>query len=237
MPLRAALGWIGRHSFGSLLSVAVLGAGLWAFVEIADEVREGETVTLDERLVLAMREPGDPGDPIGPAWVERAVRDVTALGGNALLVPLAIGVAGYLLLRRAAGMALLVIVATGGAKLLSWGLKSAFGRPRPELVPHLMEASSAAFPSGHALGATAIYLTLAALLAAVQPSAVVKTYLLAWSVLIAIAVGASRVYLGVHWPTDVAAGWAIGAAWACLWWLVVRVLLKRQLIVYPSRQV
>ena len=231
---RAGLAWIGRHSLGTLLSVLVLGVGLWLFVEIADEVREDETISFDEQLVLAMRAPGDPNDPVGPFWLERAVRDVTALGGSTVLMPLVIGVAGFLLLRRAAGMALVVIIGGGGGNLLSWALKALFDRPRPDLVPHVMEATSPAFPSGHALAASAVYLTLAALIAAIQPSTVVKAYVLAWSVLIAVLVGISRVYLGVHWPTDVAAGWALGAAWACLWWLIVRALLDRGIIRFPA---
>lgn len=232
--VRAALTWIGRHSLGTLLSVLVLGAGLWAFAEIADEVREGETMTIDEQLVLAMREAGTPHDPVGPVWFENAMRDITALGGSTVLAPLVIAIAGFLLLRRAAGMALVVTVATVGAALLGWALKGAFDRPRPDLVPHVTEASLAAFPSGHALSSIAVYLTLAALLAAVQTSTIIKAYLLSWSIVLALAVGVSRVYLGVHWPTDVAAGWAIGAAWACAWWLVVQQLLKRRMISYPS---
>lgn len=228
------LQWLGRHELGTLLSVFVLGAGLWVFAELADEVGEGEAASFDERVLLALREPGDPSDPVGPAWVENAMRDVTALGGTVVLVPVVVAVAGFLVLRGAPGMAGLVALAGGSALGLVGVLKDVFDRPRPDLVPYTIETYFASFPSGHATGATAVYLALAALLAAVQPRTIVKAYLLTCSLLVAFAVGVSRVYLGVHWPSDVAAGWAIGAAWACAWWLLVGALLRRQLIRYPE---
>ena len=110
---------------------------------------------------------------------------------------------------------------------LSTLLKIGFDRPRPDLVPHEAIVYTASFPSGHAMLAAVVYLTLGALLARVQPRRLLKLYLLGLAILLTVAVGASRVYLGVHWPTDVVAGWAVGAAWALLCWAAA-LWLQRQ---------
>jgi undecaprenyl-diphosphatase len=118
-------------------------------------------------------------------------------------------------------------VAIAGGMLLSPVLKLGFDRPRPDLVPHEVLVYSASFPSGHALQAAVVYLTLGALLARVQPHRRLKGYVLMVSVVLMLLVGSTRVYLGVHWPTDVLAGWAAGAAWAILWWLITFWLQQR----------
>ena len=99
-----------------------------------------------------------------------------------------------------------------------------FDRTRPDVVPHLVEVSSASFPSGHSMLSMTTYLTLGALLAEVQTERRFRIYVLAWAVALALLVGWSRVFLGVHWPTDVLAGWTAGAAWALLCWAVAQAL-------------
>jgi undecaprenyl-diphosphatase len=138
-----------------------------------------------------------------------------------------LAVAGFLVLQRKTHAALFVLVAVGGGLLLSSLLKMGFDRPRPDLVPHGSVVYTASFPSGHSMMAAVTYLTLGALLARVQPRRSLKLYLLGLAVLLAVAVGVSRVYLGVHWPTDVLAGWALGAAWALLCWTVALRLQRR----------
>ena len=99
-------------------------------------------------------------------------------------------------------------------------MKALFLRPRPQVVPQLRAVVETSFPSGHAMNSAIIYLTLAALLARlVQPRAL-KVYFLALAMLMTFLVGLSRVYLGVHYPTDVLAGWTVGLAWASVCWLV-----------------
>jgi len=127
--------------------------------------------------------------------------------------------------RRAA--ALLVLVAVAGGMLLSTLLKLGFERPRPDLVPHAVEVYTASFPSGHAMLSAVTWLTLGALLMRVEPRRRVKAFVLAMAVLTTLLVGASRIYLGVHWPTDVLAGWCIGAAWALICWLAALWLQRR----------
>jgi undecaprenyl-diphosphatase len=206
----------------SLLVIAVLAGAAWAFVELADEVREGETQSIDERVLLGLRAAGDPNDPIGPAWVEEVARDVTALGGFTVLGLLVIAVCGLLWLLGKHRSVALILVATLGALILNYSLKGAFGRPRPDLVSHGSLVYTASFPSGHSLMATATYLTLGALLARVLAGRRVKIYVFAIAVVVVVMVGFSRVYLGVHWPSDVLAGWSAGAAWALACWWVAR---------------
>jgi undecaprenyl-diphosphatase len=148
------------------------------------------------------------------------MRDITALGGTAVLALLSLSVIGYLALLRRYDLALLVIVSVGGAMLLNFLLKLGFDRPRPDLVPHLTEAYQTSFPSGHSMSSAATYLTLGAMMARVQPRRRLKVYFLAIAIAVMLMVGISRVYLGVHWPTDVLGGWAAGAIWALSCWLV-----------------
>jgi undecaprenyl-diphosphatase len=207
-----------RHLLRSRLLIFALLAfvGFWGFVEIADEVLEGNTHRFDSEILLSLREPQAPGTPIGPRWLQEVARDVTSLGGTAVLTLLAACAVGYLILIRQAAAALLTALALGGGTLFSALLKSGFDRPRPDLVPHAVEVYSASFPSGHAMLATVTYLTLGALLARVQTTRRAQVYLLTWAIFLSILIGVSRVYLGVHWPTDVLAGWCVGAAWAVL---------------------
>lgn len=211
----------------TLVALVLLAGAVWGLVEIADEVREGEQFGVDRMLLLLFRNPLDPTDPLGPLWFEEAIRDVTALGGTTVLAIITLSAAGFLLLAGKRSAALFVLVAIGGAMALSSGMKAGFERPRPDLVPHGMAVYTASFPSGHATGAAATYLTLGALLARFQPRRRLKIYLLALAILLTLAIGLSRVYLGVHWPSDVLAGWTLGAGWALFCWLAVRALQRR----------
>lgn len=223
-----ALRWLGHHELGILTSVLALAGGVWIFLELADEVVEGSMRRFDRRVLLAMRAHGDPTDPIGPLWFEEMARDITALGGSAVLILLTAAVLGFLLLRRKRRTALFIALTVASAELVSTLLKLGFARPRPDLVPHAAHVYTASFPSGHAMLSAAVYLTLGALLARIQDTAAVRTYLLLCALFMTVLVGTSRVYLGVHWPTDVLAGWAAGAAWAALWWLGAQALERRR---------
>jgi undecaprenyl-diphosphatase len=210
-----------------LLALLSIAAGMWAFFELADEVREGEQLRLDRTILLLFRNSADPRDPLGPGWLESAVRDVTALGGTTVIAIVTLSAAGFLLLSGKRGAALFVVASILGATLLSFLIKAGIERPRPELVPHGTPVYTASFPSGHATGAAATYLTLGALLARFQPRRRLKVYLLTLAVLLTLLIGLSRLYLGVHWPSDVLAGWTLGASWALLCWLVARQLQRR----------
>lgn len=209
-----------------LILVVLVAGGIWLFVGIADEVAEGDTHAVDKTVLLSLRAPDNPAQPLGPPWVEETARDITALGSFSVLGLLTLTACGYLFIQRRHRMALLVVVAIGGGMAISAVLKTLFDRPRPDLVPH--EAMyTTSFPSQHSMLSAIVYLTLAALLARVQPTAALRAYLLVIAVFLAVIIGISRVYLGVHWPSDVLAGWAAGGAWACLCWLVARRLQRR----------
>jgi undecaprenyl-diphosphatase len=217
--LRALVAPVARVERVTLVTLILAAGGLFVFAKLADEVVEGSTHRFDEWVLLSLRTPGDLADPIGPRWFEEMVRDVSALGGTAVLVLMVLAVTGFLIMTRRSHAAVTVLLSVIGGVIVSQGAKLAFARARPELVPHGAEVYTASFPSGHAMMAAVVYLTLGALLARTQSGRSVKAYILAVVLTLTILVGASRVYLGVHWPTDVLAGWALGGAWALASWL------------------
>jgi undecaprenyl-diphosphatase len=145
-----------------------------------------------------------------------------------------VGAVAYLLMARKEATALLVIAAVVGGMMLSTALKLGFERPRPDLVPAGARVYTASFPSGHAMLSAVTYLTLGALLARVERRRRTKAFLLATAVAVVLLVGVSRVYLGVHWPSDVLAGWCVGAAWAALCWFVALQLQRRGQVERPG---
>lgn len=215
--------------------LALIAAMLGIFGKIADEVMEGQTHAFDETILRALRNPGDLADPIGPAWLELAMRDLTSLGSFTVVALLTLVAIGYLVIDGKRAAALFVLVAIAGGVVLSEGLKHLFGRPRPDLVAHLVEVQTASFPSGHAMLSAVTFLTLGALLARIQGRRRLKAYVISVAILLTLLTGASRVYLGVHWPTDVLAGWCAGAAWAMGCWLLATWLQSRGQIEQPDR--
>lgn len=201
----------------------ILTAGtLWAFLMLGGEMSEGETAGMDRALVLQLRTPGDLNDPIGSHGVEEAIRDLTALGGTTLVTLVTVvGVLAFAFHRRyrhALVLAGAVLLASMSSNLG----KSFYSRPRPDLVPHEVYVYSGSFPSGHSALAAATYLTLAMLVASLEPRRRTKALAYGLAAAVVVTVGFSRVYLGVHWPSDVLAGWCLGATWALTAWLVLR---------------
>ncbi|MGY2048583.1 phosphatase PAP2 family protein [Methylobacterium sp. JK268] len=215
----------------SLLAVSLFGFG---FLKVAGEVSEGDTKAFDAKLLLALRHPGDLSHPIGPAWLPETMRDITAFGSVFGIVYVTVSVVIYIAVTRRGRAALFVAAAVGGGNLLSTLLKLYYQRPRPDLVPHGMETFTASFPSGHATLSAVTYLTLAILLARISKGRRVKALVIALGVATTLLVGTSRVYLGVHWPSDVLAGWCVGAAWAALCWFVALQLQRRRVVEAPD---
>ena len=195
---------------------------LFLFVLLAGEVTEGDTAALDTKILLALRSAADPSRTIGPPWVEFAMLDLTALGGPTVLTLVVLPVAGFLMLQNRYRIATVVLVTSLSGELANYVLKGAFMRARPSVVPHLREVVSTSFPSGHAMESAIIYLTLGAMLMRVAERRVTKVYCLALPALLTFLVGISRVFLGVHYPTDVIGGWTLGFVWASLCWLAAQ---------------
>ena len=221
------LTWLGGHEMAVLLALAGVVAGVWGFALLADEVLEGGTQAFDQRLLLAFRT-GPTHAPVGPPPVQEAARDITSLGGTAVLTIVTIIAAGFLALDGKRHMALFLCGSVLGGLAAGTTLKDVFQRPRPDLVPYSVYVSGASFPSGHSMMSAVTYLTLGALLARSHQRKRLKAYFLLMAIFLTVAVGVTRVYLGVHWPTDVLAGWTAGAGWALLSWLVARWLQSRR---------
>ncbi|MEX6504952.1 phosphatase PAP2 family protein [Jiella sp. M17.18] len=221
--LRLVWTWItGRIEITTLVVALITAAAVWAFVALAGEVVEGDTKAFDTTILLAFRNPADPSDPFGPPWLEELGRDMTALGGTGVMIMITVFVSLYLLFAGKRRSMWLVLAAIGSGFLMDRLLKMGFDRPRPDLVPHGSYVYTASFPSGHSMMSAIVYLTLATLTARVEPRRRVRAYLIVCACLLTVLVGISRVYLGVHWPSDVLAGWTAGGAWAFGWWLLAK---------------
>lgn len=211
----------------TLILVAVAAGGLFIFLQLTGEVIEGDTHAFDEKLLLLLRTTDDPGMPVGPYWLSHAVNDITALGGVTVLTLMTAMVTVYLILSKRPAIAIFTFLSVVGGWLLSSLLKLGIARPRPEIVPHLVEVHDLSFPSGHAMLSAVTYLTLGALLSRAQPSRITRLYLIGVAVFLTFIIGLSRVYLGVHYPTDVLGGWCAGATWALICWLIARRYIAR----------
>lgn len=215
-----------RRFYGGLGVVAAL---LTAFAFVADDVMEGETQAFDNAVLLAFRVPGHPETPIGPHWLVEAIRDVTALGSFSVLGALVAIVVVYLLLVNQRGKAVLILGSVISGTIVSTVLKYLFDRPRPDLTG-VAEVFTSSFPSGHALVSAVTFLTIGAILAAATKIHRLRIFYVVTAILLTLIVGSSRVYLGVHYPTDVIAGWSLGAAWALGAFIVARLLRHRNKI-------
>jgi undecaprenyl-diphosphatase len=227
--LRGVLARVRPRDRGELM--VLLGSVLllvlaWGFIVLAGEMLEGDTQGFDERILSSLRRPENRAIPIGPSWLRGAALDMTALGSPFVLGLAVLAISGFLALQQSYRTAVFVLLASTGGSLLNTLLKSGFSRTRPTIVPHLREVMSPSFPSGHAMTSAAVYLTLGALLMRLSKRRLTKFYCIAVAMLLTGLVGVSRVYLGVHYPTDVLAGWIVGLSWALLCWLVERLLEK-----------
>lgn len=221
----------------TLLLMALSASFLFVFARIAEEMREGDTRDFDQFLLLAFRSKTGLFEPLGPTWLAEVMRDITALGSFTVLGLVTFSVTGFLMLTRKRHAAGIVVLSITSGTLVSSLLKWFFARPRPDLVPHATVVYTQSFPSGHAMLSAVVYLTLGALLARTQAEPTVKAYLLLLAIALTLTVGISRVYLGVHWPTDVLAGWAVGACWALLWWVITIWLQSKGTVELPSTSV
>ncbi len=218
-----------------LMVMAVVSGLVLAFLQIADEMIEGEMEAFDRSILLLFRDPANPDVVIGPPWMHEMVRDITALGSFSLLGLIVLGVCAYLYLARMRSAALFVLVSVLGGTLLSTVLKMGYNRPRPDLTT-MSEQFTASFPSGHAMLSAVTFLTLGALLARFAPTRRLQVLSLGGALLLTLLVGLSRLYMGVHYPSDILAGWSLGSAWALLCSSVAIVLQRRGSVDRPAGQ-
>lgn len=218
--LTARLGWLRAPELGLGVLLVAVGLLLLAFVWLGDEVGEGDTGSLDRAILLAFRH--TPDDPIGPHWFEASVAHISALGSAAVTVLVTAIAVGYLALAGLRRYALLVLGAAVGTELWMTLLKQLYGRPRPTVVKQLDPLETLSFPSGHSMISAALYMTLAVLIARALPHRRLRVFVVAVGAGLALLIGLSRVYLGVHYPTDVLGGWTLGLAWALTCGVIAR---------------
>lgn len=217
-----------RAEFVLVASLAVVAAALLGFIGIADEMSEGEAHGFDMAVLQALHpDAANPADPIGPFWLDHAAADLTALGSVAVLATISLLVGGFLVLQRKRLEAGIIVLAFAGGLTLSQSLKEFFSRERPPEIYRASEVLNASFPSGHALMSAVVFLTLGAMLAQAAKGRALRIFVMSAAITLVLIVGVTRIYLGVHWTTDVLAGWSAGAAWATLCWLAGRWLKQR----------
>jgi undecaprenyl-diphosphatase len=192
---------------------------VWAFIglvllfaAIAVAVSLNATAPFDRGILLSLRDPANISRPIGPAWLFETMRDLTSLGSIVVLLLFTMTVAGYWLLTGRRRAAALLVAALIGAIVLNDVLKLAFERPRPDAILQSARVFSSDFPSGHATISSAVYIS-ASLLAGAQPAVqLARRFLLYLAGFVVVVIGFSRLYLGLHYPTDILAGWCVGGA-------------------------
>ncbi len=205
--------------FAIVVIVIALGGWVWLTFNGAFEA-------FDHSLLLLFREGSDPATLVGPSWLASVVTGITHIGDSIFLIVLSVGVLGYGVYQRKKLEVLTLVGCIGGVFLLTPLLKNLFGRPRPDIVDHLVHASSASFPSGHTLRSAVVYIALFFILQRLLSVHSLTKYSPIVGILI-VAIGSSRVVLGVHWPSDIIGGWLIAGLWLLLWWPLLR-LQKRE---------
>lgn len=219
-----------RKEFLILFGSLILLLFVWGGLELRDLFMVDRAQKFDEWLLLSLRDADNPQYLFGPHWVDEAVRDITALGGPAVLTFMIFVVTIYLLLQQKYRSAFLVLVVTIGGLLLSLLLKDFFLRDRPDIVPALMVETSPSFPSGHSMLSAVVYLTLGSLLTRLETNPRIRTYIISIAIFTAMLIGLTRIMLGVHYPTDVLVGWIVGFFWATLCWFFMMVLQEQHVV-------
>jgi undecaprenyl-diphosphatase len=219
-PLGQSLVALARGEIAALAAFGILAGGLAVFADIAEDYDEDEARGFDMQVLTSLHPGPDLADPIGPAWLDRAAQDFSAFGSLAIICTIALVVIGFMVMQKRFAQAGMLVFALAGGLLLSETMKGIFERTRPPEIYHMAGALNASFPSGHALLSTVFYLTLGAMLARLLQRRRNKVYAISIALVIALLVGLTRIYLGVHWASDVLAGWSLGASWAMTCWLL-----------------
>ena len=196
--------------------ICILLGVIGGFFEFASEVREKETEKFDQAVMVAIHESEIGSSP----RVGEIARDLTALGGVTVLTIVTLVAFGTAVFSGRSKLGWLGVSGVLVGSLATSLLKHSYNRPRPDLFEHGSWVYNASFPSGHSMMSAVVYLTLGILVARIQQRRSVRWFIISIAILITLLVGLSRIYLGVHWPTDVVGGWMLGGAWAAFIWLI-----------------
>ncbi len=224
-----------RHPPWPVIAVATAAAAGVLLLSLGWLLDRGVQFRFDRAILLWARGGVAHGVPPAPAWFTQAMLDVTALGGVTVLVLVTALAAGFLVALRHWLTLALILGGTISGTLLVTLVKALVGRTRPTVTDHLVHVYDASFPSGHAANGACVYLTLALLLLQITERRAVRRYILSATALLVVAIGCSRLYLGVHWPSDVLAGWTFGALWAVAWWALGAAIRRRVAGATPAR--
>ena len=222
---RPWLAWLKQADLRLVVQLLAIGVLVMIFIKVGHEVSELSTDWFDHGILLALRDA--PNDPIGPPAFEAAVMHLSGLGSGTVTGLVVLIAATFLALAGRWRMALMVIACAVGTLIIMELLKGLYDRPRPTIVTAIDPPGGLSFPSGHSMISAALYMTLGVLVAGTQKRRRLRTFAVATGALLAFLIGASRLYLGVHYPTDVIAGWTVGCAWALVCGLVARGLGDR----------
>ena len=206
---------LGAASKRAGLFWVVLSVLIGLFVALLISVKSHMTLALDHSLLLVLRNPVDVADPVGPLWFAEFVRDMSALGSTGVLTWFSLIIVGFALQVGKKSLAIYLGLSVCMATEVNHGLKALIARPRPDVVSHVSEVFTQSFPSGHAMLSAVVYITFALLLIELRQGQQ-RVFIMISAVLTTLLVGMSRIYLGVHWPSDVVAGWLAAAIWIML---------------------
>ena len=230
--MQSPLDWLRARDLRLMATLVAIGVLALVFLRIGDEMSEGETDRFDRAVLLAFRD--SPSDPIGSPAVEAAVVQISALGSSAVTTLVVVIATLFFALAGRWRYAILMVVCTAGSAVCMTLLKSLYERPRPTMVTELDVPGGLSFPSGHSMMSAALYLTLGVLIARALPTRRLRVFAVASSAFVTILIGLSRIYLGMHYPTDVIAGWTGGAAWALICGVVINRLGRRGVADVPA---
>jgi len=216
--------WLKSADLRLLAELCIVGLLVVIFLKVAHEASDG-VEDLDRAILLALRT--SPDDPIGGASVQAAMLHITGLGSSVVTGLITLIAVLFLAIAGRWRYAALVLAAALGTLLVMLALKGLYDRPRPPFVTHLDPQTDESFPSGHSMIASALYLTLSTLIAQALPTRRLRIFTIATGAVLALMIGVSRLYMGVHYPTDVLAGWTVGCAWALIIGIAARKLAPK----------
>jgi undecaprenyl-diphosphatase len=218
--------WLRGADLQVITGLVAIGVLVLVFIRLGSAVSGAGTDDFDQAVLLALRDA--PDDPIGPPAFEGAVMHLSALGSGAVTSLVVLIAASYLALSGRRRYALLVIGCAVGTLIAMAALKGLFDRPRPSVVTHIDPPGGESFPSGHSMISAALYPMLAVLIARTLPTRKQRVFVIAAGAFLALLVGVTRLYLGVHYPTDVLAGWTVGLSVALIGGVVARRISVRR---------